>query len=767
MSNGVSNLYEFGSFRLESDTGTLWRGDDVVSLSPKAAELLKLLVTRNGQIVSKQEILQTVWAGTFVEDGVLTQNIYTLRLALGPDENGKQFIETIPRRGYRFAGEIKTARVGEEVPAANGTTGRAAFGGYDDDDLSAELLEDSSGSSFSHVSRSGPAALAPLLSPAVSREKPRRLIRPVFFTCLALLALTAAGFGVYQLVLRVDNRGELKVSPIEQLRLQSLTDTGDVIHPTISPDGTMLAYVRLGGEQSSVWVKQIATGNAIQILPPSRKGYRCLAFSSGGTYLFFRETADPGAIYQTSRIGGTPKKVAQNVWSDFSVSPDDKQFAFFRRDPARDTHTLMLSNTDGTGERKLRERDAPAGYREGAPAWSPDGTRLIVAGASLQEARSLLLVVDVSTGQETELKTPLWSEITRTLWTPNGKQLIVAARAAGEATSQLWMLDFPDGDVRRLTNDLENYFWLSLSADGRMLVTRQQKILSHLWLLPEGEIKKARQLTFGGRNIDGYVGLAWAPDGKIVFSARSGHSRDLHSIDPHSGDSIQLTDNSGVDNTWPATSRNGRYIVFISHRTGSRQIWRMDNEGHDQKQLTFGEEPKNSAYSPALSPDGAEVFFIKLGSGPAAIWKIPVEGGTPVPVSHLTNATAEGFLSISPDGKWMAFRYVAAQPEARGEGSTLTIGVLPTDGNAEPRLFDLPMRRPMIQWTVDSTAFDYFAGPFNSSSMLRQPLTGGPPQKLLDFPDRVFNFARSQDGKDLVVARGQLQGDAVLITNLP
>ena len=73
----------------------------------------------------------------------------------------------------------------------------------------------------------------------------------------------------------------------------------------------------------------------------------------------------------------------------------------------------------------------------------------------------------------------------------------------------------------------------------------------------------------------------------------------------------------------------------------------------------------------------------------------------------------------------------------------------------------------MIQWTADSTAFDYFAGPFNSSSMLRQPLAGGPSQKLLDLPDRAFNFARSQDGKDLVVARGQLQGDAVLITNLP
>jgi Tol biopolymer transport system component len=193
----------------------------------------------------------------------------------------------------------------------------------------------------------------------------------------------------------------------------------------------------------------------------------------------------------------------------------------------------------------------------------------------------------------------------------------------------------------------------------------------------------------------------------------------------------------------------------------------MDADGRNQKQLTVGQEPRETAYSAALSADGSQIYFIRLGAGPSSVWKIPVNGGTAVPVSHLTNATAEGFLSSSPDGKWLAFQYVAAQLEPRGEQPTLTLGILPSDGNAEPHLFDLPMRRPMIQWSSDSTAFDYFSGAFNSSSLLRQPLAGGPPQKLLDFPDRVFNFAWSLDGKDLAVARGHLQGDAVLITNLP
>ena len=81
------------------------------------------------------------------------------------------------------------------------------------------------------------------------------------------------------------------------------------------------------------------------------------------------------------------------------------------------------------------------------------------------------------------------------------------------------MLAYPDGEVRRLTNDLEGYFWISLSSDGRKLVTRQQRITSHLWLLPDGDLKKARQLTFSERSFDGSGGLAWTPDGRIVFSA--------------------------------------------------------------------------------------------------------------------------------------------------------------------------------------------------------------------------------------------------------
>ncbi len=722
MSQFSTKLYEFGAFRLDAAERVLWRGEELIVLPPKVFDTLWMLVKREGSVVSKSELMEAIWAGAFVEESNLSQNVYMLRRTLGVDEQGRQFIETVPRRGYRFAVPVKSL---------------------------------------------GETTQAPFVSPSAQDVRPHTSSRYVFLAGLGVLILSALGFGIYQFVNRSGEKDDPKIAPIEQIRFQSLTDSDDVAFPTISPNGELLAYVRLEKQQGSVWVKQIATGSSVQTLPPSREGYRSLAFSPDGKYLFFREEADPGAIYQTSAFGGVPKKVAENVWSDFSVSPDGKQFAFIRRDAGRNAHLLILSNIEGSGERELIERQSPLNEGGVAPAWSPDGTKLIFTAALQRHDLHVLLTVDVVTGQETELKTPRWRAIFRALWTPNSKQLILTARATDESYSQVWMLAYPDGEVRRLTNDLESYFWISLSADGRMLVAREQRIITNLWLLTDGDVKEAKQLTFGERGLDGFVGLAWTPDGKIIFSSFAGNITDLYSMNPDGSNRVQLTANAGQENTYPTISQDGRYIVFTSNRTGTRQIWRMDIDGRNQKQLTFGEEQKARAHSAALSPDGTEVFFIKREAGPTSIWKVSIEGGTPVPVSRLTNATPEGFLSISPDGKWLAYRHIQTQAEARREDRTMQIGVLPTDGNAEPKLFDLPMRRPMAQWSADSAAFDYAAGTFNSSSLWRQPTGSGEPQKLRDFPDRIFNFAWSRDRKNLVVSRGKQQGDAILITNLP
>src|SRR5262245_39806055 len=406
MSQFPGRLYEFGQFRLDGAERVLWRGDELIVLPPKVFDTLLMLVDKEGSVVSKSELMEAIWADAFVEESNLSQNIYTLRRTLGADEQGRQFIETVPRRGYRFAVPVKPVKTFQAVAKQTQevvqdhliTTSQSVSRGHD-----------STGALSLSTRESPPEDLQPAFVPATTRARTHSAVRNAFFAGLGVLIASALAMGIYQLVIRRSDR----VAPIEQLRVQRLTDSGDVDSPTISPSGELLAYVRFEEEGESVWVEQIASGSSFQTLTSSPKGYRSLAFSPDGKYLFFRDGADPGTIYQTFPYGGAPRIVADNVWSDFSVSPDGKQVAFIRSDTSRDSQLLTVANIDGSGEREVTTRETRLASLSNAPAWSPDSAKVVVA-----KSGGTLLAVTLATGEETELRTPSWRSIFNTVWMP-------------------------------------------------------------------------------------------------------------------------------------------------------------------------------------------------------------------------------------------------------------------------------------------------------------------------------------------------------------
>ncbi|MEZ5305872.1 MAG: FlgO family outer membrane protein [Pyrinomonadaceae bacterium] len=107
MANEINEIREFDGFRFDTDTKMLWHREEPVSIPLKAAELLSLLVTRAGEVVTKEEIWQEVWGDSFVEETNLTHNIYLLRKTLKEFANSN-LIETVPRRGYRFKGFVRS-----------------------------------------------------------------------------------------------------------------------------------------------------------------------------------------------------------------------------------------------------------------------------------------------------------------------------------------------------------------------------------------------------------------------------------------------------------------------------------------------------------------------------------------------------------------------------------------------------------------------------------------------------------------------------------
>ena len=117
----VAERIEFGPFRLDTGKRVLWRGRELVSVPPKALDLLVALVEQRGDVVSKQDLLSRVWPDTFVEEANLSVNASILRKVLGTQEDGRAYLENVPRRGYRFVAETRAqAEVGPAL------AGRAA-----------------------------------------------------------------------------------------------------------------------------------------------------------------------------------------------------------------------------------------------------------------------------------------------------------------------------------------------------------------------------------------------------------------------------------------------------------------------------------------------------------------------------------------------------------------------------------------------------------------------------------------------------------------
>jgi DNA-binding winged helix-turn-helix (wHTH) protein/Tfp pilus assembly protein PilF len=115
MSEPKSNLYEFDQFRLDLDEKALWKEGAAVPITPKAFDTLAILVERGGRLVEKDELMKRLWPDSFVEENSLSQNIYLVRKALGEESRGTRYIETVPRRGYRFTAPVKKAPDGDET----------------------------------------------------------------------------------------------------------------------------------------------------------------------------------------------------------------------------------------------------------------------------------------------------------------------------------------------------------------------------------------------------------------------------------------------------------------------------------------------------------------------------------------------------------------------------------------------------------------------------------------------------------------------------
>lgn len=749
----------FAEFELDTAHRRLMRRGEPVVLNPKAFDLLVFLARNTGRVVAKDEILDGVWDGQFVEEANLTVQMSALRKALGEKKDAPQFLVTVPGKGYEFIADIHSGT--DDIVIEKHKFSRLVV---EEEIGDAETRRQGDAEKAATLADREPSQLATVLASASASP---RLPVPASFILGGIIALLALGVGGAWVL--SNRRGSLAADSVVKLpKIRKLTNNGKVGSAILSPDGKFYAYAEYDKPswRTSIRLGQIDGGSDVVLRPAADVVYRVRAFSADGNWLYYT-SAEPRAfdnatLYKMPVLGGVPQKLAASVSVYSIVSPDEKQIAFVRNSKQANTSTLLLAGIDGRDQSELAVRPFEKCFFPGSLSWSADGKLIALSAAnSYSEYDDTnqgyeVFTVSVADNQINQLTNLEWSGINHVEWLPDGSALAVIGRKKDEDLNasrrrSLWLVDYPDGRARKITVDLNNYAGsLSLTSDGKQILVVQGEQESNIWVGPSDDPATARQITFGspGR-IDGWYGMDWTPAGKIIYVAWIGDNSTLWEMDADGGNSRQLTP-IGFRDEIPSATADGASVIFQSNRSGKSEIWLMRMDGTDPRQVT------NTAginSQPTVTPDGNWIFFANERGGETSIWRVSVNGGEPVQVIGRASHPR-----VSPDGKYIACGYFA-------NGKT-SLAIFPIEGGEPVRFFDIPKTSNFynaIRWTSDGKFITYRDW---ANGIWQQSLDGGEPQRLAGLPEeKLMTYGWSRDGKQLAFTRGKDSLDAVLITD--
>ena len=703
MSSHANHLYAFKDFRLDLNETVLLRHGKQVSITPKAFQLLSILVENHGAVVKKEKLISEIWSDSIVEDGNLAFTARLLRQALGDNAREPIYIETVPRKGYRFIAEVS------EAPGADDT----------------QTVEHPKSERF---------------------EKSRRAnLLKIEWGLLVLILVAVGWFFLYR-------SGVLSgAAPIlaESFKAERLSSTGNAAHAVISPNGKLIAYTDQTGEGKwSIWLRQVATAENIQIIPPADVSYGGLAFSRDNNSLFLvrGEKSRKGLdLYRVNVFGGILTKVIEDTQVWFGISPDDRKISYVRCKYAPDDYcSLFVADVDGQNEKRIVTRPQP--IRIADNQFSFDGRSIaFAAGQSRTGSNDFgLFQVDLVTGEEREITSERFFNVKYLQWLPSGDELLLTARPCEQQKFSIWKVSVRTGSVTQLTHDDGNFSGLSLDSEGHNLVVTKVDNNFAIYLESLGD-RTARRLLAPGAS------CGFMPDGRIVFESKD---LDIWIVDAQGNNKRQLTNEASSD-IKPIVARDARSIVFTSNRSGVNHLWRMNIDGSDPKQLTQTE----GGYAEFAAPDGS-VYYRAGFTG--ALRKIDFETKTENDLADI-----DGWAHAFAPGGDVVASFVR-DPE-NGDRVKIVLRRL-SDLSIVDVISDVGDEKsdPIhLQWSSDGQSILYLIKPSGEYELWKYAL--GSKKHVLVAKlgsEPIERVTVSPDGRSIAAVRGNWLHDAFLITGL-
>ena len=725
-----THFYAFDSFVVDAGKSVLTRGGQSVPLTPKAFEILLVLVRNPGRVLKKEELIEEVWPDAFVDENNLPRNISSLRKALGEGPAEHKYIVTLPGQGYRFVAEVR------QLEFLNGTPTRS---------LSESVP-------LEPVNSQPVIAVHEEAEPASTKPRSPSLL--VVCTCLTL-ALAISGYFLAQRWLHSSQ------PTTAQRKLWQLTfEPGLETDPSWSPDGRFVAYSSDQSGNFDIWVRSIGEGNSVQVTSSPAHDWQP-NWSPDGLSLVFRSEREGGGLFIVPALGGSERKLC-----DFGYrprwSPDGSQVLFYSSayTGAVKSKAYVISSTGGTPRDALNDF-ALQFISALLVAWHPDGNRLSVWGNHRQAGWSFWTVpLNGGAPLQSQMDPAVQSQLKEAgvrfanfLWMPSANGLIFEGESQG--VRNLWKIKVDPSTLRwidgleRITTGAGKDTDIAVSSDGRKLAFSIRSERSRLWSVPFDPIAgktigPLQPLTLAGMDA---LQPGLSPDGKmLVFRKRHADKEELWAKSLANGRETLLTGADDFRRVNPILSNDGTRLIYV--RSGpaqvetdpqlSRTLALRTTSGGDEQILTSPMQGRISLTD--WTPDGKWILMSSdlQTPGRVALALFPLDAAPRAEMQmRIVASNPEYNLwqgRFSPDGRWISFNAFSAT-----DPSVSTVYVISASGGEWTKLTEGRYWDDKPRWSPDGKAIYFVSnrtGFFNVWRVRIDPASGKP----LDQPTRVTDF---------------------------